>query len=370
MARKIITVISRPREDLWKAGPPRDEETAFSGEKYTYQYPTGEEAPDNPVLTGWQSNEAPLKYLLNLLKPFSYDNGDRIICLCTDVVTMDTTWTTDQNDVPKDNISVFGYVNYRLKRFCKNNEDNIGTSILDATCAPQQISFPQDINLLNEARENLEHIVDTICYEYNYYTPRMYRQNARKDYLNLAKCKKRTSKKIRKAIKRQLQYVKRDLGFIDMLLAQDDVSLSPKHSKRLEVIRELVAQQQYMYDHKVHSVKDRIVSISQPYIRPIVRGKAKSPTEFGAKLDMSIDERGIVRLERLSFDSYNECDVLIGAIENYHLRNGRYPERVLVDQIYRTRKNRAYCKEHGIRMSDAGSSQGNDCRGKAAVICR
>ncbi len=232
-----------------------------------------------------------------------------------------------------------------------SEQENQGTLILDATCAPQQISFPQDINLLNEARENLEHIVDTICYEYNYYTPRMYRQNARKDYLNLAKCKKRTSKKIRKAIKKQLQYVKRDLGFIDTLLAQDEVSLSPKHSKRLEVIRELISQQQYMYDHKVHSVKDRIVSISQPYIRPIVRGKAKTPTEFGAKLDMSIDERGIVRLERLSFDSYNECDVLIGAIENYHRRTGRYPERVLVDQIYRTRKNRAYCKVHGIRMS-------------------
>lgn len=66
-------------------------------------------------------------------------------------------------------------------------DENQGTLILDATCAPQQISYPQDINLLNEARENLEAILDTICYEYNYYKPRMYRENARKDYLALAK---------------------------------------------------------------------------------------------------------------------------------------------------------------------------------------
>ena len=59
------------------------------------------------------------------------------------------------------------------------------------------------------------------------------------------------------------------------------------------MIRELYEQQKYMYDNKVHSVKDRIVSISQPYIRPIVRGKAKSPVESGTKLDMSIDEKGI-----------------------------------------------------------------------------
>ena len=106
-----------------------------------------------------------------------------------------------------------------------------------------------------------------------------------------------------------------------------------------------------MYDHKVHSVKDRIVNISQPYIRPIVRGKAKAPVEFGAKLDMSIDENGIARLEKLSFDAYNECNVLIEIIENYRGRTGHYPERVLVDQIYRNRANRAYCKEHGIRIS-------------------
>lgn len=157
--------------------------------------------------------------------------------------------------------------------------ENKGTLILDATCAPQQIAFPQDINLLNEARENLEILIDDICNGFNYYKPRMYRRNARKDYLSLAKCKKRTAKKIRKAIKKQLQYVNRDLGYIDLFLAQDDVYLNPKQAERLAVIRELAEQQQYMYDNKVHSVKDRIVSISQPYIRPIVRSSHGTPWE-------------------------------------------------------------------------------------------
>lgn len=185
----------------------------------------------------------------------------------------------------------------------KTSSENRGTIILDATCAPQQISYPQDINLLNEARVNLENIIDSICYEYNYYKPRMYRDNARKDYLSLAKCRKRTSKKIRCAIKKQLQYVKRDLGYIELYLEQDDVELTEKQLQRIRVINELYEQQEYMYKNNTHSVKDRICSISQPYIRPIVRGKAKAPTEFGAKLDMSIDENGIARLEKLSFDA-------------------------------------------------------------------
>lgn len=228
--------------------------------------------------------------------------------------------------------------------------ENRGTVILDATCAPQNITYPQDVNLLNEARENLEVLVDRICYAHNYHKPRMYRKNARRDYLSLAKCKKRTAKRIRKAIKQQLQYIRRDLGYIEAFLA-DGVELTKKQAYRLCVVRQVYAQQLYMNENKVHAVADRIVSISQPYIRPIVRGKAAAPVEFGAKLDLSIDENGMARLEKLSFDAYNESDVLIGTIDRYRERTGHYPERVLVDKIYRNRTNLAFCKQHGIRIS-------------------
>ena len=117
-----------------------------------------------------------------------------------------------------------------------------------------------------------------------------------------------------------------------------------KDANRLAVIRVVFEQQETMYKEKKNSIPNRIVSLSQPYIRPIVRGKAKTPTEFGAKIDMSIDENGMARLEKMSFDAYNESDVLIGAIERYYERWKHYPEKVLVDQIYRTRKNLAFAK--------------------------
>lgn len=113
----------------------------------------------------------------------------------------------------------------------------------------------------------------------------------------------------------------------------------------------LYEQQKYMYDHKTHKVENRIVSITQPYVRPIVRGKAKAPTEFGAKLHLSIDENGFGRIESLSFDPYNEGPMLVDALKAYRYRNGNYPERILVDQIYRTHENIRFCKENGIRIS-------------------
>lgn len=110
-------------------------------------------------------------------------------------------------------------------------------------------------------------------------------------------------------------------------------------------------QQKYMFDNKTHRVENRIDSISQSWIRPIVRGKTNAPVEFGARYDVSIDENGHARLEKITFNPYNESGVLQNAVESYKKRTGHYPARVLVDQIYRTRDNRAYCKERGIRMS-------------------
>ncbi len=57
------------------------------------------------------------------------------------------------------------------------------------------------------------------------------------------------------------------------------------------------------------------------------------------------------RIEKLSFDAYNESAVLKTAVENYKQRTGHYPERILVDQIYRNRENISFCSSLGIRIS-------------------
>ena len=105
-----------------------------------------------------------------------------------------------------------------------------------------------------------------------------------------------------------------------------------------------------MYDNTVHSVPERIVSVSQPFIRPIVRGKAGKPVEFGAKLDISV-VNGWTRLECCSFDAYNEAGNLQAIAERFREREGHYPARILADKIYRNRENLAYCKQRGIRLS-------------------
>lgn len=234
----------------------------------------------------------------------------------------------------------------------KNDDDsddsNSGTLIVDATCAPSKIKYPQDTALLNQAREITEKMVDSLHTE-GEIKPRTYRKQARKDYLTLARNRKPSYKKIRKAIGKQLCYLRRNLAHIDTMQT-DDKQLNEKQRALLETIQKLYEQQKYMYDNRCHSVPDRIVSIHQPYIRPIVRGKAKAAVEFGAKLDISVCD-GWTRLEVLSFDAYNEALTLPQTIERYRARTGHYPARVLADKIYRNRDNLNFCKERGIRLA-------------------
>jgi hypothetical protein len=250
----------------------------------------------------------------------------------------------------------------------KNDDDddsgNSGTMIIDATCAPSNIRYPQDTSLLNEARESAEKIIDALYTPGEGTKPRSYRKEAHKEYLKFTKRRKRTASFVRKAIRKQLGYLTRDLAHIDTMLAAGK-NLSPKLSARLEVIRKVYDQQKYMYDNRTHTVEDRIVSLSRPFIRPIVRGKAGKPVEFGAKLDISVSD-GWTRLEVLSFDAYNESVNLQDMVERYRERTGWYPCRILADKIYRNRDNLAYCKLHHIRLSGPalGRPKKNDIRNK------
>ncbi|OQY05998.1 MAG: hypothetical protein B6I25_04755, partial [Planctomycetales bacterium 4572_13] len=197
------------------------------------------------------------------------------------------------------------------------------------------IAYPTDLSLLNEAREKTEAMIDAMHEPFISLRkkPRTYRQKARKAYLAVAKQKKPGYKKIRKAIGQQLHYVKRNLKTIDRM------ALDKRLYRLLLVTKELYRQQQWMYENRTHSIPNRIVSLYQPQVRPIVRGKAKSPVEFGAKVSISL------------VDGYNESCDLIEQIKQYHKRFGCYPESVHADKIYRTRENRRFCKKHSIRLS-------------------
>jgi len=229
---------------------------------------------------------------------------------------------------------------------------NAGTLLMDATACPQDIAYPTDLDLLNDAREKSEELIDILYRVHTRPKPRTYRQTARKIYLKTAQKKKKTKKEIRSAIRQQLQFLKRNISSIHKLLEQYNgrrIPLRRREYKYLLVIQTLYEQQKYMYDNKGHSVDNRIVSIHQPHVRPIVRGKTNAAVEFGSKIQVSL-VKGIAFLDTLSWDAFNESTRLEDSVEKYKTRFGFYPKEVLADKIYCTRKNRKWLKEMDIKL--------------------
>lgn len=229
-----------------------------------------------------------------------------------------------------------------------------GKLILDATVVEQAIRYPTDLGLLNEAREISEQIID-VLYPLTDWDkkPRTYRQTARKAYLAIAKQRRPGAKKLRKGIKQQLQYVRRDLKHIHALLdaLPGPIPLPARLLRKFWVIQQLYEQQLQMYQAKTRRCDDRIVSIHQPQVRPMVRGKAHKAVEFGAKLSVSLTSQGIAGVDRIRWDAYHEGLDLPAQVEIYKERYGHYPEVVLGDPLYGTRDNRRYLKARRIRFA-------------------
>ena len=162
--------------------------------------------------------------------------------------------------------------------------------------------------------------------------------------------------------------MRRNLAHIDALLsAGASLTVLSRFSYRtLLVVSEVFRQQEWMFTNGTHRIDDRIVSISQPHVRPIVRGKAGTPVEFGAKFSASCNEDGFVFLDHLSWDNFNESGNLQQQAQAYKHRYGYYPEVIYADQIYRTRANRAWCAQRNIRLM--GPPLGRPPKGQKAAL--
>lgn len=242
-------------------------------------------------------------------------------------------------------------INENTQSDIDDQNNNRGTVIMDATACPQDIAYPTDLNLLNDAREKSEYLID-LLYDKDLHLkkPRTYREEARKIYLKTAQRKSKTGKIIRIGTGQQLRYLRRNIKLINALLDKYDIiPLKKNDLKYWYVIQELYDQQWLMFETKTKTVPNRIVSIHQPHVRPIVRGKSQAKVEFGSKIHCSMID-GITFLDELNWDAFNEGSNLMVYVEKFKTRFGCYPKELLVDKIYSTRENRRKLKEKGILL--------------------
>ena len=226
-------------------------------------------------------------------------------------------------------------------RYWNKDMDHTYMSGEDATCYESRISYPTPVKLVWNSCHKIYLIYNEIRKGLNLRISRCNYQDRRKDFLSYQKTKKKSKRAEKKLLKKLLKFLLRLLNLLKDISEQKGVRVSLKQVSQIHTIIKVYEQQHSKVYGEVEQIKDRIVSLSKPYIRPIVRGKETKVVEFGAKVNkLQVD--GISFIEHFSYDAFNEGTRLQKCIALHQQLFGKCTHHS-ADKIYATNANRKYC---------------------------
>lgn len=224
---------------------------------------------------------------------------------------------------------------------------------MDATCCPAEMKYPTDIGLLEDGSRLIERLMARLWAKAGSDVPKrpLWRKQSRAAFLQCVKRKFKGRKLKENTRSTQILCLEHDIEiFLDSVgKYRGDLRKAFRRCdiKAALAAMEMLRQQKAMFAEGTNRCVDRIVSIFQPHVRPIVRGKLSAKTEFGAKIGVAV-VNGYSYVDRVSWDAYNECEDLRLHVRKFEERFGGRPEEVFVDKIYLSRQNREWLKENSI----------------------
>ena len=231
------------------------------------------------------------------------------------------------------------------------NRKHKGVLKIDATCADAEVRYPVDSTLLETACRKIDEYTSKVCREFGITGKKTHYKDARRCYLLLIKQKVKKGRLVKDTIAYLLNCLTKNLRQLLNIFAEDykRYEFLFLYEKRvITAIIKMMHQQDEMQRTGVHRCPSRIVSIFQPHVHPIVRGKAGANVEFGAKIGASIVE-GYTFIDHHSWDAYNEGADMQLQIDLYQMRFGYLPSTILADKIYMNAANRKLLKDMEIQ---------------------
>jgi transposase, IS5 family len=229
-------------------------------------------------------------------------------------------------------------------------------TLMDATCYESHLRYPTAVKLLWESVVKVYSVVEQKRKRLKLRSTRSNYTKHKQLFMEYQRSRKKTKRKEKKLRKQLLKYLLRLIQGLAGLQHQQQFNYSKKESSLLNIITTVYEQQHELLYGSSEKISHRIVSISKPYIRPIIRGKEIKPVEFGAKVH-KIQVSGISFIEHLSYEAFNEGTRLKQTVA-FHQKHFGKLSQLGADGIYATNENRRYCSKLGIATSFA--AKGND----------
>ena len=226
-----------------------------------------------------------------------------------------------------------------------------GVLKMDATYVNAEVRYPVDVDIIHDGCNVVDRYIHSICKVLKIRNRRTSYKDVRRAYLVLVKMKKKGGELVHRTKSYMLSCLNRELKQIVELFVSHTGSktlLISHEQHTLNATFDMYAQQQEMLANGTHACANRIVSIFQPHIRPIVRGKAKAKVEFGTKIGVSI-YNGYSFVDHHSWDAYIESSDLELHTRLFEQRFGCLPATILADKIYMNKANRNFLKVNEIK---------------------
>jgi len=239
----------------------------------------------------------------------------------------------------------------KLLRHWKSEIPSQNVLMMDATCYEVHLRFPTDAKLLWESCQWIwENTLPALCKINGIKIPRSKIKDIKVKYLVYNKLRKRSRRKTGVVKRALLRLLNKGIDQLQEVLNQTKAyNFTPRQSAVFRTIKQVYLQQKHHFDYPKAKIKDRIVSIHKPYIRPIVRGKENKPVEFGLKVHKAM-VGGISILEHVSYNAFNECKRLKISTLKHKMLFGGYTH-LSADRIYATNENRRYMTASGIQTN-------------------
>lgn len=217
----------------------------------------------------------------------------------------------------------------------------------DATCYESEVRFPTNQKLLWESVMWSYGQMKFLCKHLKIKVPRTKYLKWRNRYFEYSRKRRKPSKDKRVLTRSLLLLLNKLNNELDNIEQEYSFDIAQNYYHRRGIIKKIYTQQLHLFTTG-ESPKNRIVSISKSYIRPIVRGKEIKKVEFGAKVNkLQID--GINFIEHIDFDAFNEGTHFKSSV---WLSQELTHTKLIVmgaDAIYATNANRKFATSNNIR---------------------
>jgi len=117
----------------------------------------------------------------------------------------------------------------------------------------------------------------------------------------------------------------------------------------IQTATKIIAQSASVLQGNTH-IKNRIVSIFDTDSRPIVKGKLKSPTEFGTKILIQDCDNKVITRYKVLDGNPSDTDLLIPAVDDHIETFNRPPRSVAADRGFAYSDNEAALLERGVKQ--------------------